>query len=114
MSCRSKADLTKYTGAGSLGGAAWPVRVRDQLRMRPGEGAGGGGVAAQLVFQPGRGVTEQTAGVARGGVLDRGVVGRLAVGIEDDAERGVHGGAEEERPLRGRARDDRVPEPVRG
>ena len=35
--------------------------------MRPGEGAGGGGVAAQLVFQPGRGVTEQTARVACGG-----------------------------------------------
>jgi hypothetical protein len=32
--------------------------------MRPGEGAGGGDVAAELVFQPGRGVTEQTARVA--------------------------------------------------
>ena len=73
---------------GSLGGAAWPVGVGDQFRMRPGEGACGGEVAAQLVFQPGRGVPEETAGVAaQGGVLDRGVVGRLRVGVEDDAER---------------------------
>ena len=56
--------------------------------MRPGEGAGGGEVPAQMVFQPGRGVPEETAGVAaQGGVLDRGVVGRLRVGVEDDAER---------------------------
>jgi hypothetical protein len=35
--------------------------------MRPGEGGGRNRVAAQLVFQPGRGVTEQTARVACGG-----------------------------------------------
>ena len=80
---------------GSLGGAAWPVSVRDQLQMQPGEGGGRDRVAVQLVFQPGRGVTEQTARVACGRVLDRGVAGRLAVGAEDDAERGVDRGAEE-------------------
>jgi ribosomal protein S12 methylthiotransferase accessory factor YcaO len=35
--------------------------------MRPGEGGGHNRVAARLVFQPGRGVTEQTARVACGG-----------------------------------------------
>jgi hypothetical protein len=43
------------------------VSVQDQPWMRPGEGGGRNGVAAQLVFQSGRGVTEQTARVACGG-----------------------------------------------
>jgi hypothetical protein len=50
---------TFAAGPGSLGGVAWPVSVLDQLRMRPGEGGGRNRVAAQLVFQPGRGVTSR-------------------------------------------------------
>src|SRR6185369_2645871 len=98
-----------------LDGAARPVDVRQQLRVRAGERAGRGGVAAQLVLQPGRGVAEEATGVpAVRGVLDRGVVGQLAVGGEDDAERGVHGGAVEVRLLGGGAGDDRVPDAVGG
>jgi len=57
--------------------AARPVDVPQQFRVRAGERAGRGGVAAQLVLEPGGGVTEETAGVpAVRGVLDRGVVGQ--------------------------------------
>src|SRR4029077_353706 len=91
-------------GRCSLHGAAGPVDVRQQFRVRTGERACRGGVAAQLVLEPGGGVAEEAAGVpADGGVLDRGVIGELAVGGEDDAERGVHRRAVEVRLLGGRA-----------
>lgn len=98
-----------------LRGAVRPVEVGGQFRVRAGEGAGGQDVAAQLVGQPGRGVTEfasRVPAVCR--VLDGVVVGGRAVRLLDDAECGLGGGALVEGCFGRGAGDDRVFGPVRG
>src|SRR5690348_10460635 len=113
--CTSSRSGMRRLSHPSLGGAAGPVGVRHQFGVCAGEGVGGGGVAAQPVFEPRGGVAQFATGVpAVGGVLDRVVVRGLASGIVDDAERGVDGGAVVEGPFGGRARDERVEGPVGG
>src|SRR5258707_2382115 len=98
-----------------LGGAARPVGIADQLGVYAGERRGGGRVAAELVCEPGGRVAEFAAGVpAVRWVIDRGMVGRLPVGFEDDAQRGRDGEGVVEDALDQRWSDDRVPDPVGG
>src|SRR5437773_2287820 len=113
--CTSSRSGMRRLSHPSFGGAAGPVGIRHQFGVRAGEGAGGGGVAAQPVFEPRGGIAQFAAGVpAVRGVHDRVVVCGLAARIADDAKRGVHGGAVVEGPFCGRARDERVERPIGG